>query len=299
MTARRRLVIAAILALAAAESLFWLLAGLLGIALASLFTDPNSPLIAERIRVGYLLIAWSVVNAVALGLLATRRRRWTSRLLIGTQAANLAICMWNGIGSVSATCWNSGFEWFWPSGAATLVLLLLYALWARFEQGETAAGSHWSRVVRAFPIRSGLVSLVLIAVGIGLSAYGWRLGVNGIELHSGTVSAVRAASGGSNLILDSYSRPIFFSTYDLALPPSVHTGDHVAVLTADSASCGYGAPMAIEVSGVTTRDPIYGGDVGGYTPDTWWLHEAIRWLSLIAGIGIAAAGFAGVVRWIG
>jgi hypothetical protein len=298
MTVRRPLVLAAILTLAAAESLFWLLAGLLRIALADFFTDPNSPVIAERIRLGYLLIAWSVVNALACGLFATRRSRRNRQLMIGIQAANLVICMWNGIGSVSAACWNSGFEWFWPSAAATLDLLLLYALWARFERGESA-GSRWSKVVRVLPIRSGVVSLVLIAVGISLTAYGWRLGSNGIELHSGTVSAVQAASGGSNLILDSYSRPIYFSSYDLALPPSVHTGDHVAVLTADSASCGYGSPMAIEVSGVTTRDPIYGGDVNGYTPDTWWLHEAIRWLSLIAGIGIAAAGFAGVLRWIG
>ncbi len=267
--------------------------------MAGLLAEPNSPIIAERLRFGYLLIAWFVANAVALVLFAIRRSGWIRALFIGVQMANLVISAWSGIGGASATCWNSGFEWLWTSGAATVDLLLLYALWARFDRGEPASESAWSKVVRIFPFRSAFVSLVLIAVGIGLSAYGWRLGVRGIELHSGTVTVVQAAPGGVNLILDSYSRPIYFSKYDFALPPWVHSGDHVAVLTADSASCGYGAPMAIEVGGLTSRDAIYGGDVNGYTPETWWTHEVIRWLSLIGGIGIAATGLAGVVRWIG
>ena len=68
------------------------------------------------------------------------------------------------------------------------------------------------------------------------------------------------------------------------------------LLTADSPTCGYGAPVAIEISGITYIDSS--GDVGGYTPDTWQVHETIRVGALVAGFILAALGLVSLLRWI-
>jgi hypothetical protein len=91
---------------------------------------------------------------------------------------------------------------------------------------------------------------------------------------------------------------MYFDSFNYPVLPALSQGEHVVVLTADSPQCGYGAPRAIEVSGTTYVDQIYGGDLAGYTAATWPTHEAIRIATLVGGFALLALGLVLMLRWI-
>ena len=206
--------------------------------------------------------------------------------MAGLQAANLGYGLWLASQTLSSTCEvDQSWGLLLQPAIAAGALVLLYMVWRRFEDGTKA-------------IRSLLISVLLIGLGPGLLIYGWRLGVQGIHVHSGAVDSVTNNGYGTILTVGSIARPMYFDSTDFAGLPPVFQGQPVVLLTADSPTCGYGAPMAIEVSDVTYVDQSYGGDVTGYTPETWAVHEAIRVAALVAGFILASLGLVSLLRWV-
>lgn len=278
-----------VLVLAGAQCLYWLAGSLIAYALRNLFA-PDSAVVAERTRGAVLLLAWFVVNAVVLVLYARRTGGWRRVAMGGLQVANLAYGLWLGITTLSSSCFqDTSIGILTQPAGAGIVLMLLYADWRRFGSHASAVASPWYLVT----------AIGLLLVGLTAVLYAWRLGVQDIEVHSGTVIAVVDDPYGSTITLDSLARPMYFDRdFFLGLPP-IAEAQHLTVLTSDSPSCGYGAPVAIEVSGITYVDQLYGGDVGGFRPETWWIHEAIRWTVLTGGFALVGLGLMLLLRWIG
>jgi hypothetical protein len=280
-----RLVVGAILVLAGAQSLYWLVGASLEYSFRNLIVGPNSPIAAERTRDAYLLVIWFGVNAVVLAIYASRNRPWSRGLMVGVQAANVTYGLWLGIATISSTCFqDNALGLLLQPAAAVVTIGLLYAEW---------------RGPRARSIVGFVIAVALIGVGLGLVMYGWRLGVQDIHLRPGTVVSAVGNSYGTTVTLDSFSKPMYFDNSDFVALPPLRQGEHVVVLIADSPNCGYGAPLAIEVSGITYVDQLYGGDVAGYTPDTWSTHEGIRLGALVVGFALGLAGLLSMIRWIG
>jgi len=285
MTGRRWLVLG-VLVLSGAQTVYWLVGSFLAYIFRSFLLEPGSPLIAERTRNAYLLSAWFVVNAIVVGVYAARRSRVGTWLMTGLQTANVGYGLWLASQALSSTCEvDQSWGLLLQPAIAAGALVLLYMVWRRFEDGTKA-------------IRSLLISVLLIGLGPGLLIYGWRLGVQGIHVHSGAVDSVTNNGYGTILTVGSIARPMYFDSTDFAGLPPVFQGQPVVLLTADSPTCGYGAPMAIEVAGVTYVDQTYGGDVAGYTPETWAVHEAIRVAALVAGFILASLGLVSLLRWV-
>lgn len=285
MTRAQRLVVGAILVLAGAQSLYWLIGASLEYSFRNFFVGPNNPIAAERTRDAYLLLIWFGVNAAVLAIYTWRNRPWSRGLMAVVQTANVTYGLWLGVATVSSSCFqNNALGLLAQPAAAAVTIGLLYAEW---------------RGIRARPVVGFIIAVALISVGFGLVAYGWRLGVQDIHLRSGTVVSAVGNSYGTTLTLDSFSKPMYFDSSDFVGLPPLRQGEHVEVLTADSPNCGYGAPMAIELSGFTYVDQVYGGDVAGYTPETWSTHEGIRLGALAMGFALGVAGLLTMIRWIG
>lgn len=285
MTCGQRFVVGSILVLAGAQSLYWLIGASLQYSFRNLFVGPSNPIAAERARDAYLLMIWFGVNAAVLAICAWRNRPWSRGLVAGTQAANVTYGLWLGVATISSSCFqNNALLLLAQPAAATATIGLLYAEW---------------RGIRSRPVGGFVIAVALIGVGFGLVVYGWRLGVQDIHARSGTVVRAVGNSYGTTLTLDSFSKPMYFDNSDFVGLPPLRPGEYVAVLTADSPNCGYGAPVAIELSGITYVDQVYGGDVAGYTPETWSTHEGIRLGALAMGFALGVAGLLSMIRWIG
>lgn len=79
--------------------------------------------------------------------------------------------------------------------------------------------------------------------------------------------------------------------------PDVRVSDHVVILTAES--CGSGSPIAVQSQRGIWTDSIYDFGVRPFTPETWPIHELVRWLALSLGVAFATFGLASLFRWIG
>jgi hypothetical protein len=290
----RRGWVAAILVLVAVQCLFWFVAAEIAWAVRHLLTsDPQ--VIAERTRAAVAWFAWCGVNFAGFLAFAIRRHRISFWLVAAIQVANLGIAMWFGFQQVSETCGDHGLEWLVPSGLAAVTLFVMYGAWRR--RGDRTGPTGNRRPVLRRIVQSALLA-VWIAAGLGLLGLSWHLGIQGIQLQSGIVATIRDEPGaGLHITLDASSRdfPFLQDFYDT--PPDVRVGDRVAILTMEA--CGYGFPLAVQSQRGSWIDSIQGDLVQPFTPNTWWLHELFRWLSLTAGIIVSASGLVALVRWIG
>jgi len=97
----------------------------------------------------------------------------------------------------------------------------------------------------------------------------------------------------------------FFSDISYPQLPDIRAGDEVEILAQNQffVSDRSGAPVlsvvAAESSRGTWTDSIFGHGIAPFTPATWPLHEAIRWLLLGFGTGLAALGVASLSQWMG
>ena len=290
----RRGWVAAILLLVAVQCLLWFVVAEIAWALRHFLTsDPQ--VITERTRAAVAWFVWCGVNFAGLLAFAIRRHRLTFWPVAAIQVANLGIAVWSGFQQVSQTCGDHGLEWLIPSGLAAVTLLVMYGAWRR--RGDPTGPAGVSRPVLRRIVQPALLA-VWIAAGLGLLGLSWHLGIQGIQRQSGAVATVRDEPGaGLHLTLDAASRdfPFLQDFYDT--PPDVRVGDRVAVLTMEA--CGSGFPLAVQSQRGTWIDSIQGDLVQPFTPNTWWLHELFRWLSLTAGILVSASGLVALLRWIG
>jgi hypothetical protein len=137
-----------------------------------------------------------------------------------------------------------------------------------------------------------------VAAGFGLLGLSWYLGIQGIQLQSGVVAAIREEPGvGLHLTLDASSRDFAFNQDFYDSPPDVRVADRVAILTHEA--CGYGSPLAVQSQRGIWIDSIDGDVIQPFTPNTWWLQALFRWLLLSAGIVVSASGLIALFRRIG
>lgn len=281
---RRRALTGGVIVLAAAQSLYWLFGAWIGYELRTFLVGPNSPQAAENTRNATLLLAWAIVNVAVLVVFAVRTRAG-SILMAGLQAANFAYGLWLGAGLITSSCFDNGSAELIQPAVAAFMLGLLYLAWRRPEGPVISVGLP--------------VAALLLAVGIGLLMFGWWLGVQEIHLHSGTITAVTNDSYGTTATVDSLPKPVYFDRDFFPGLPALQAGEHAVLLTSDSPHCGYGAPLAIEVSGTVSIDQLYGSELQGFTPETWSTHEWIRLGALAAGSLLTVIGLAVFLRWIG
>jgi hypothetical protein len=154
----------------------------------------------------------------------------------------------------------------------------------------------------------GIPALIVVwlAAGAGMFAMSLYMGSAGIDAYSGTVASAQAASGdGLRVHLLGSRFDFFFSDISYPQFPDIRAGDEVEILAQNQffVSDRSGSPVltvvAAESSRGTWTDSIFGHVVAPFTPATWPLHEAIRWLLLGFGFGLAALGVASLSRWIG
>jgi hypothetical protein len=300
MLTSRRLLVAGIVALAGAQCLIWLLLATLGWLFRDFMVGDDPQLLADRTRIALAWIGWFVVNGLGLIAYMVRGRGSSRWLMAGIQAANVVITVWSGYTQVSQYCGQHGIEWFLLSGLAAVTLGLQYVLWRRVDrsthQGATSAS--------AVPARKGVASLalilLLIVIGLGLIGLSWNFSLQGIQSHSGIVSAIRVEGLTSkvlHLTLDSSPHDFQFSDTFFEPLPDVRVGDRVVILT--SQTCGYGSPVAAQSQRGIWIDSIYDFGISPFTPDTWPTHELIRWLALSLGVLVMVAGLASFLRWVG
>ena len=289
----RRGSVAAILVLVAAQCLIWLVAAGVGWGVRHLLTsDPQE--IAARTRTVVALALWGGVNLAGLLAFAIRRRRLSFWLLAGIQLANLGIALWIGVQQVSETCGQHGQDWLLPSVLAALTLLVMYGAWRR----RARSGPTGNRRIVWRGIVQPTLLVAWVAAGFGLLGLSWYLGIQGIQLQSGVVTAIREEPGvGLHLTLDASSRDFAFNQDFYDPPPDVRVADRVAILTHEA--CGYGSPLAVQSQRGIWIDSIDGDVIQPFTPNTWWLQALFRWLLLSAGIVVSASGLVALFRWIG
>ena len=125
VTRNNRLMLGALLVLAGAECLYWLVAGDLWYGFRTFYAQGNADIILERTRNAYLLFAWAGVNAAATVALALRRRPWSRALVSAVQLGNLAYGLWWFV----PLAWSSGridsSDWVLLQPAAAVVVLVL------------------------------------------------------------------------------------------------------------------------------------------------------------------------------
>jgi hypothetical protein len=145
-------------------------------------------------------------------------------------------------------------------------------------------------------LASPALILVWLAVGVGLIGLGLYMGLNGIQEYSGTVKSTRVdPQFGTHVRIDSSSLDFFFDSGDFPQLPDVRVGDQVEILTTPQP---VGWSIAVESQRGTWIDSIYGHEVAPYTPRTWPIHEAQRWMALALGTLLALFGLASLMRWI-
>jgi hypothetical protein len=283
---RRRFALWAVVVLAAAQAIYWLIGAAFLYAFRGFMVGENSPQAAMQTRNAALVFVWFAINVACVALYIVRRRPGRV-LLAGAQLGSLAYGLWLTLQTVSSTCFeDNAIGLLLQPAAAGAALVLLYVDW----RGPAFA--------RPRPTRGLAISLALGGAGLGFLLYGWYFGINGIAPHSGSIVSVANGGYGVTITLDSIAKPMYFDLANFPALPALSQGQHVVVLTADSPRCGYGAPMAIEVSGKTYIDQIYGGDLAGYTPATWSTHEAIRIVTLVGGFALIAVGTVLLLHWI-
>ena len=166
------------------------------------------------------------------------------------------------------------------------------------------------RLRRDFRENKGVATPALIVVwlaaGGGMIAISLHMGLPAIDTYSGTVASVHSEPGdGLRVKLVGSPFDFFFSDTDYSQLPDVRAADNVAILAeADQFTVNdqNGAPvigaLAVESRRGTWTDSIFGDAVAPFTPSTWPLHEALRWLLFVLGSVSAAFGLASVFLWI-
>lgn len=290
---RRRLLVASIALLAAAQCLVLVWFSLIGWSTRHLMTsDPLE--IARRTHSALLVSLWAGVHVVGVIAYLFRGRSFGPWVLAGIQAASLPITLSMGFRNVSETCSSNGFEWFWLSGLEAITLVLVYVLCRRAKQSALSNGRRFVSLA---------VIVVLIGAGMSLLAFGWHLGIEGLESHSGVVRTVQREPvdphlfGDLHVVLDTSSHDYDFSDFNFEPLPDIRAGDQVVILTAQS--CAYGTPIAAQSTRGLWVDDIDDDGMRPFTPQTWPGHEAIRWLALVLGAVVGMFGLWRLFRWIG
>ena len=310
MLTRRRLLVAGILALAAAQCLILFLSALLAWSLRNFMVGDDQQLVADNTRRALAVFAWFGVNTLCLIAYAARGRGWGRWPMAGIQSANVVITLWAGFVQVSQTCGEHGLDLLMLGGLPAVTLVLQYVLWRRVDRSTQAnamnATAHQPLATHTavFPTRKGVASLavilVLIAIGLALIGLGWNFSIQGIQSHSGIVSTIRVEGATYKILhltIDSSSRDFVFSDTFYEPLPDVRVGDRVVILTAES--CGYGSTVAAQSQRGIWIDSINDFGLRPFTPETWPTHEVIRWLALSLGVVFALVGAASLLRRIG
>lgn len=282
----------AIAILSIVECSLWLLAGIAQWTFAGFSLGPvYSPQVAENARAALAEFAWGALNVVVL--VAYWLRGWGRWLMAATQLANLAVTIYLAFGVVIPSCGQDGGELFWFAAIPASSLLLQYLLWRRINR---QAGSSPRLAALRTPAALALL-LGGLAVGAVIFGAGWRLSLNGIESHTGTVSSATAQTGGLSITTDSSSRVYYFSPDSYEPLPVLRVGDRVVILTGEA--CDYGTPLAVQSTRGLWIESIYGDAVRPYTPYTWNDHETQRWLLLSVGTILELIALVGLALWIG
>jgi hypothetical protein len=290
----RRLFVGAIVTLALAESIFWLLGALVQWYFAGFSLGPvYSAQVAEGVRMSLTEFAWAALNIVGLIAYVLRGRAWGRWLMAAIQLANLAVTIYLGFGAVIPSCGQDGWGLFWLAAIPACSLLLQYLISRRID-----------RQLRSSPplavLRTATTLAVVVgalAVGSALLGSGWRLSLSGIESRTGTVSSSTSETHGVSVTIDSSSHAYFFSDTFFEPLPNLRIGDRVVILTGEA--CDYGTPLAVQSARGQWIDSIGGDAVRPYAPYTWHEHETLRWLLLSLGLMIELVALVGLALWIG
>ncbi len=306
---RRHLLIVSIVVLAATQCLLWLLSATLAWFLRTFLIGNDEQLLADRTRFALALFAWFGINTLCLVAYLVRGRAWGRWLLAAVQSADLGITLWIAVGQVNQTCGQHGYEWFLFSGLAAMTLLLQYILWRRLDRSTPAGGMNAAvqqsspRFRSSIPAAKGPSSLVVIVVSIVFSAaligLGWNFSIQGVHVHSGIVRTAQIERGTINILhvtVDSSTHDYVFDDLVYDSLPDVRVGDEVVILTSES--CGYGATVAIQSQRGIWIDAINDLGVRPFTPESWPIHELIRWVALALGALMGLFGVASLFRWI-
>src|SRR5207245_815579 len=172
----RRGFVWAITLLAFVECAFWLFTGLVQWQFAGFSLGPvYSPQVADAARRSLTEFAWGALNVACLVAYYLRAWSWGRWLMAAIQLANLAVT--------------------------------LYLVWRRIDRRP---GSSPPLAALRTPITLAIV-VVALAVGAALAVAGWRLSLDGIESHSGTVTTVTTEKGALSVTIDSSARVYSFS----------------------------------------------------------------------------------------
>ncbi len=192
----KRLVVTAIIILALAEFIFWLLAGLVQWMFAGFSLGPvYSPQVAEGARISLTEFAWAALNLVCL--VAYVARRWGRWLMAAIQLANLAVTTYLGFVAVFHSCGQDGWEWFWFAAIPAGSLLLQYLILRKIDHhpGLSPPLARLRTMTTLAFVFGGL------AVGAVLLGAGWRLSLHAIESHTGAVRTAVAESEGLSVTM--------------------------------------------------------------------------------------------------
>ncbi len=290
----RRLLVGAIVILAFVECILWLLAALVQWIFADFSLGPvYAPQVAEGARISLTEFAWAALNIVCLIAYYLREGTWGRWLMATIQLANFAVTLHLGFGAVMTSCGQNGWELFWFAAIPASSLLLQYLIWRRIDRQPRS-----SPRLAALRTRTTLAIVVgALAVGAVFLGAGWRLSLNGIESHTGTVRTATAESGGLSVTIDSSSRVYFFGGSLFEPLPPLRVGERVVILTGEA--CDYGTPLAVQSRNGLWIESFYGGAVRPYAPFTWQDHETLRWMLLSIGVMIGIVALVGFALWIG
>ncbi len=290
----RRLFVGAIITLALAESIFWLLGALVQWYFAGFSLGPvYSAQVAEGARMSLTEFAWAALNIVGLIAYVLRGRAWGRWLMAAIQLANLAVTIYLGFGAMIPSCGQDGWGLFWLAAIPACSLLLQYLISRRIDR--QLRSSPPLAVLRTATTLALVVGA--LAVGSVLLGSGWRLSLSSIESRTGTVSSATTETHGVSVTIDSSSRAYFFSDTFFEPLPNLRVGDRVVILTGEA--CDYGTPLAVQSARGQWIDSIGGDAVRPYAPYTWREHETLRWLLLSLGLMIELVALVGLALWIG
>jgi hypothetical protein len=285
----RRLLVAGVILLAVAESGFWLFDGVIRWIFASFSLGPvYSNQVEENARAALTAFFWGLLNVTVLVAYLQRATGWGRRLMVVTQAVNVAATIYVALSQVIPTCGTDGLELFWFAAIPAASIALQYVLWRRFDRGQPPA-------TRRLPPLAA--SLGALAVGAVLLGGGLRLSLHGIESHAGTVASAEAQSGGLAVTLVGSPRVYYFTDLFEPLPP-LRPDERVVILIGQA--CDSGLPVAVASAHGVWIESIYGaGELDGYGPYTWPDHERLRWALIVVGSALVVAGLLGALLWVG
>src|SRR5207245_6057216 len=116
--------------------------------------------------------------------------------MVAIQFANLAVTLYLGFSTVS--CGENGFAGFWLAAIPAGSLALQYLVWRRIDRRP---GSSPPLAALRTPIKLAIV-VVALAVGAALAVAGWRLSLDGLGSHYGTVATVTTEKGAVSVSID-------------------------------------------------------------------------------------------------